>query len=92
MLLHHKGYDAFSTVNSEGFKNMLRAFEPRYVPPDRKTITQHYIPGMYERERTKIMNAMAQGVEYYALTTGLPVPLKAMLCTQYTILTNVESV
>ena len=48
---------------------MLRAFEPRYVPPDRKTITQHYIPGMYKRERTKIMNAMAQGVEYYASTT-----------------------
>ena len=24
---------------------------------------------MYERERTKIMNAIAQGVEYYALTT-----------------------
>ena len=47
---------------------MLHGFEPRYVPPDRKTITQHYIR-MYEHERTKIMNAMAQGVEYYTLTT-----------------------
>ena len=59
----------FSTVNNEGFRNMLHTFEPRYVLPDRKAITNHYIPEMYECEKRKIMNAMEHGLEYCALTT-----------------------
>ena len=47
---------------------MLHSFEPRYVLPDRKTITQHYMPEMYKREK-KIMDAMEKGVQYFALTT-----------------------
>ena len=48
---------------------MLHTFEPRYVLPDRKAITNHYIPEMYECEKRKIMNAMEHGLEYCALTT-----------------------
>ena len=59
----------FSTVNNEGFRNMLYTFEPMYMLPDRKATTHHYIPEMYECERRKIMNAMEQGLEYCALTT-----------------------
>ena len=34
---------------------MLRSFEPRYIPPDRSTISRHYIPEMYEKEKSRVM-------------------------------------
>ena len=57
----------FRTVNNEGFQKMLHTFEPRYVLPDRKTLTQHYMPEMYEREKEKIMDVMGKGVQYFAM-------------------------
>lgn len=59
----------FSAVNNKGFRNMLHTFEPRYVLPDRKSVTHHYIPEMYECDKRKIMNTMEQDLEYCALTT-----------------------
>ena len=29
----------FDTVNDPGFRHMINVFEPRYIPPDRKTIS-----------------------------------------------------
>ena len=51
------------------FRSMLHAFEPRFVLPDRKTFTQHYLPELYESERTRIANAMKYGLKYFSLTT-----------------------
>ena len=48
-----------SIVNNIGFWAMLHTFEPKYVLPDRMKFRQHYIPEMYEDERTKIAKAMS---------------------------------
>ena len=58
-----------SIVNNIGFRAMLHTFEPKYVLPDRKTFCQHYIPEMYEDERTKIVKAMEHGLKYFPLTS-----------------------
>ena len=37
-----KDMQPLDTVNDVGFRSMIREFEPRYTPPDRKTIATHY--------------------------------------------------
>ena len=59
----------FSTVNNVGFQKMLHTFEPLYVLPDRKAITQHYIPEIFEHMKANVIQAMKQGVVYFSLTT-----------------------
>ena len=54
----------FSTVINKGFQKMLYTFKPQYIQPDRKTITQHCMPEMYETEEEKIMDAMGKGVHW----------------------------
>ena len=39
-----KDQQPFDTVNDSGFRHMLSIFEPRYIPPDRKTIASNHIP------------------------------------------------
>ena len=58
-----------SIVNNCGFRNMLHTFEPRFVLPDRKTFTQHYLPEMHECEKKRIANSMKCGLRYFSLTT-----------------------
>ena len=36
-----KDMQAYDCVNDPGFRNMLKSFEPRYIPPDRSTITKN---------------------------------------------------
>ena len=57
-----------STVNNKGFRHMFKAFEPRYIQPDRKILTQHYLPEMYEREKERIVESM-KDLCYFSLTT-----------------------
>ena len=48
----------YDTVNDIGFCKMLNVFEPRYTPPDRKMLTNHYtctcILELYDKERAKM--------------------------------------
>jgi len=60
-----------STVNNVGFQKMLNTFEPRYVLPDRKAITHHYMPEMYSQVKTKVNEGMKRGVLYFSLTTDV---------------------
>ena len=69
MSLYSKRYDALSTVSNVGFQRMLHTFEPRYVLPDRKTITQHYMPEIYQQVKTNVTEAMKRGLVYFSLTT-----------------------
>ena len=46
----------YDTVNDAGFLKMLHTFEPRYSPPDRKTIACNYMPKLYEAERKRVVN------------------------------------
>ena len=45
----------FNTVNSPGFQH---TFEPRYQSPDRKTISNHYMQNLYEREKTRVQQQL----------------------------------
>ena len=45
----------YDTINDPRFINMLHTFEPRYFPPDRKTIATNYMPKLYEVEKKHIM-------------------------------------
>ena len=56
-----------SITSNAGFLNMLHTFEPRFVLPDRRTFTQHYLPELYESERARIATAMKCGLKYFSL-------------------------
>ena len=49
------------TVNDKGFHQLLTSFEPMYTPPDRKTITNHYLPELYLHEKGKIGKQKTDG-------------------------------
>ena len=47
---------------------MLNVFEPKYVLPDRTTFSRHYLPDLYQKEKTKVTEQMAAGLKYFAIT------------------------
>ena len=57
-----------SITSNADFLNMLHTFEPRFVLPDRKTFTQHYLPELYESGRARVATAMKYGLKYFSLT------------------------
>ena len=63
-----KDLHPLSTVNDKGFLHMLKEFEPRYSPPDRTTITRHYLPELYAKEKEKICKPISGGLQWYAVT------------------------
>ena len=58
-----------SITSKACFLNTLHTFEPRFVLPDRKTLTQHYLPELYESERARIATALKCSLKYFLLTT-----------------------
>ena len=50
-----KDMQPFQTVNDAGFRQLLKALEPRYECPDRKTISTIYMPCLYAREKERVM-------------------------------------
>ena len=60
----------YQTANDPGFCAMLSAFDPRYVPMDRKILATNYIPKLYDKEREQICSELSD-VGYYALTTDM---------------------
>ena len=44
----------FDTVNDPGFRHMVKTFEPRYAPSDRKTIAIHYMQDLYLSEKRRV--------------------------------------
>ena len=65
-----KDMQPYQTVNDPGFHAMLNAFDPRYVPMDRKTVATNNIPKLYDKEREQICHELSD-VGYYALTTDI---------------------
>ena len=60
-------------VNNTGFCKMIHKFKLRYTPytpPDRNTITTHYLPWMLENENKCIKEGVGS-VTHYAVTTDL---------------------
>ena len=60
----------FDTVNDPGFRHLVKTFEPRYTPPDRKTISTHYMQDLYQREKTRVQQHLSN-VEGYGITTDM---------------------
>ncbi len=65
-----KDMQPIDTVNDVGFRQMMSKFEPRYTPPDRKTMSTKYLPQMYETERSRVKQLLCSA-KYYACTTDL---------------------
>ena len=68
-----KDIQPYDTINDPGFVKMLHTFEPRYFPPDRKTIATNYMPKLYEIEKKRVMG-LVQSIgdsDHYAITTDL---------------------
>ena len=60
----------YDTVNDEGFRHMLKVIEPRYSPPDRKTIANTYFPKLYEAGREKV-KVNLQNAGSFSITTDM---------------------
>ena len=60
----------FDTVNDPGFRYLLHELEPRYLPPDRKTIATNYIPRLFDREKERIRHQLSD-VTHFAITTDV---------------------
>ena len=54
-----------SIVNNMGFRAMLYTFEPRYMIPDKKTLSQNYIPEIHQSEKARIAASMARGLKNF---------------------------
>ena len=65
-----KDMQPIDTVNDTGFRKMLKNFEPRYIPPDWKTISSKYLPQMFETAKDRVKNLLNHAT-YYACTTDL---------------------
>ena len=50
----------YDTINDVGFQHMIAAFQPRYTPPDRKTLATHYIPQMFDSETTRFQQQISE--------------------------------
>ena len=62
-----KGMHPFQTVNEPGFRQLLQSLEPRYEPPDRKSLANNYMRKMFEREREKILGKISR-IEDFSFT------------------------
>ena len=57
------------TIINDGFKQMLQKFDSRYIPPDRTTFAQNYLPALYEQEKIKVKKAISSELQYFSVTT-----------------------
>ncbi|KAK3929556.1 Zinc finger BED domain-containing protein 6 [Frankliniella fusca] len=57
-----------NTVDKDGFRKMVKVLNPKYTPPSRRTLTDKYIPRIYNATRENVTLLMKQA-DYIALTT-----------------------
>ena len=60
----------YDTVNAASFRHMLHEIEPRYVPPDRKSIATNNMPQLFEREKARVQQQIS-GISHFAITTDI---------------------
>ena len=58
----------FSVVSNEGFCDLVKTFDSRYVMPSRGYFSQTVIPDMYEKVKTDIVTSLSN-ITTVALTT-----------------------
>ena len=65
-----KDMHPIDTINDTGFRKMLKQFEPRYIPPDRKTVSNKYLPEMLQMEKNRVQKLLESAL-FFACTTDL---------------------
>ena len=60
----------FNTVNGSGFQKFLLDLEPRYKPPDRKTISTVYMPKLYKGKKESIRQGL-RSCKAFGFTTDM---------------------
>ena len=65
-----KNMQPIDTIDDKGFRKVLQQFEPRYTPPDYKTVSTKYLPRMFQTEKDRIKKLL-DPVSFYACTTDL---------------------
>lgn len=68
LLLFIKDFQPFSIVEDEGFKQFIKALNPAYELPNRKTISRTLVPALYEEQYQKCRN-VATDIKSVCLTT-----------------------
>jgi len=66
-----KDHQPFDTINDGGLRHMLHTFEPRYTPPDQKTIASNHIPIMYDALKADITKQIVDDIQYFSITTDM---------------------
>ena len=66
-----KDQQPFDTINDSGFRHMLNVFEPRYIPPDRKTIASNHVPALYDAVKADVAKQIMDDAQYFSITTDL---------------------
>ena len=64
----------FDTVNGSGFRKFLEDLEPRYKPPDRKTISTVYMPRLYKAKKESILQEL-HSCRAFRFTTDMHVDI-----------------
>ena len=59
-----------STVERTGFLHLFKQFDPRYTPPSRETMSQKYLPKLYEITREKVLTKLNEA-QHFAFTTDM---------------------
>jgi hypothetical protein len=60
----------FSTVEREGFRSMLNAFDPCYQPPSKSQMTKVHIPKLYDVTRKRVQDEL-KDITFFSATTDM---------------------
>lgn len=60
----------FSTVEREGFRNMLKAFDSRYQPPSKSQMTKVHIPKLYDITSNRVRDEL-KDIGFFSATTDM---------------------
>lgn len=59
-----------SIVEDKGFQEFLKAVDPKYIPPSRRTIMRDHLPSLYQGAMEELQDQLAK-VEYCSITTDI---------------------
>ncbi|XP_049320146.1 E3 SUMO-protein ligase ZBED1-like [Astyanax mexicanus] len=65
-----KDMQPYSVVEGEGFRNMIKVLEPRYVMPSRRYFGTNVIPNLYEETRVDIVKELSEACQIALTTDG----------------------
>ena len=78
------------TVDKEGFRDMVRALNPRYQLPHKDYFSRVAVPSLYEETRQQLAVRMKREANYFLGTADLwsSCTSEPYLCLRFTMLTH----